>query len=244
MLTRLTATASVVILGAALAVALPAGPAHADCVVVNDVISCAASDADQKRGSGGSSDGGNGSNNSPDLCTGLPNGLPGVACTINAPAPVQRIPSIDLAQQARGDLELPAPHIHWSPQPRTYVELRTGLWVDPADFGRFDKSVTAGGQVVTAHATPKYVTWNLVETTIHCRNAGGADGTACGYTYQHSSADHPDGTYHITATITWGVTWNCAGDCDPGAGSALDDISMASAAQLPVDEIQTESQPG
>lgn len=246
MLTRLTATASVFILGAALAPALPPATARADCKVVHLVVDCAASDSDQKDGSGGAGNGGNGGDNSgPGIgCPDQGNGAPGLVCPITAPPPVQQVPSIDLAMNARDLLGLPAPNIHWAPQPRTYVQLRTGLWVDQANFARFDKSVTAGGQTVTAHATPKYVTWDLVETSIQCTNAGSANGTTCGYTYERASASQPDGKYHITATTTWGVTWECAGACDPDAGGALDDISMTSAAQLPVDEIQTESQPG
>jgi hypothetical protein len=247
MLTRLIATASVFTVGAALAVALPATTARADCDVVKLVVDCTASDTDRTGGSGGS--GGNENGGDTELgpgCADDGNGAPGAICDIPAPAAVQRIPSAELAVQARGSLALPAPHIHWSPDPRTYVQMRTGLWVDQGDFAHFKTTppVTAGDQTVTAYATPKHVTWGLVERTVQCQNAGSTDGTACGYTYQRSSAAQPDGKYHITATITWGVTWTCVGDCDPGAGGALDDISMTSAAELPVDEIQTESQPG
>jgi hypothetical protein len=245
MLTRLTATASAFILGAALAVALPPAAARADCTVKNGLVDCTASDADKRMGRHKGGKHGKGRDTGTGIgCPDQANGVPGLVCPIDAPNPVQRIPSIDLAWRARGDLGLPAPHVHWAPQPRTYVQLRTGLWVDRADFAEFSKSVSAGGQTVTATATPKRVEWGLVETTIQCQSAGSADGTACGYTYQRSSAAQPDGTYHITATITWSVNWTCQGACDPNAGGPLDPISMSSAAQLPVDEIQTETQPG
>ncbi|HEX6467583.1 MAG TPA: hypothetical protein VF069_00700 [Streptosporangiaceae bacterium] len=254
MLTRLTATASAVILAAALAITLPAalaapaGTARADCVVVNGVVSCVAGGAKHKPGSHRGGKKRTGGNNGPGVgCPGQPNLVPGLLCPINAPAAVRHVPSIDLAWEARGGLVPLAPEIHWSPQPRTYiVKLRTGLWINPDHFTELTHTVgQPGDQTVTAHATPEYVEWNLVETTIRCQNAGSADSTACGYTYQRSSADQPGGKYHITATINWRVTWECNGNCDPGAGTTpLPDISISSAAQLPVDEIQTESQPG
>ncbi|HZB31685.1 MAG TPA: hypothetical protein VE465_16110 [Streptosporangiaceae bacterium] len=245
MLTRFTATAGAFILGAALAVVLPPAAARADCKVINDIAYCDASDTDKRRGSGGSGGGNGGGNTGPGIgCPDDGTGVPGGVCDPTPPAAVQEIPSINLAFDARGSLGLPAPRIHWSPDPRTYVQLRTGLWVDQADFSPFTRSVTAGDQTVTVTATPKNVRWALVETTINCPNAGNPDGTACGYTYQRSSAGQPGGKYHITATITWGVEWQCDGDECDGDGGPLDDISMSSTAELPVDEIQTESQPG
>jgi hypothetical protein len=245
MLTRLMATASVLIVGTALATALPAATARADCTVINGVVYCDASDSDQQSGSNGSNNGGNGGGNTgPGAgCQNQGNGVPGQGCTQNPPA-APTVASIDLAWQARGNLAPPPPRIHWSPNPRSYVRLRTGLRIDKADFADLDRTVNAGGQQVTAHATPKRVEWNLVETTIQCPNAGSPDSTACGYTYQRSSASQPGGKYQITATIVWSVNWDCAGNCDPGAGGPLPDILAPATALLPVGEIQTESQPG
>jgi hypothetical protein len=245
MLTRLAATAAGIILCAALAVVLTPAAATADCEVIAGVAYCEADDEIQQRGSGNNNDN-NGGNSPPNNgCQNQGNGVPGQGCTEGAPA-APEVASIDLAWQARGLLGPPTPTIHWSPEPRSYVRLRTGLWVEPGDFAglRTDPPITAGEQTVTAIATPKHVEWNLVEKTIRCSTAGSPDGTECGYTYQRSSAGRPGGEYQITATVVWSVAWTCEGDCDPGAGGPLDDITASSTALLPVDEIQTESQPG
>jgi hypothetical protein len=241
MLTRFAAAASGVILCAAMAVVLSPTVAHADCEVIDGVVYCEATDSVNKPGSDGKRDGEN-----TGLGLGCPNqenGAPGSECTEGVPDEPD-VASIDLALQARGNLGPPTPSIHWSPDPRTYVRLRTGLWIDQADFTELDESINAGGQTVTAEATPKYVEWNLVEKTIQCSTAGSPNSTECGYDYQRSSASQPGGTYQISATVVWSVTWVCEGDCDPGAGGPLDDISTTATALLPVDEIQTESQPG
>ncbi|HEU5158025.1 MAG TPA: hypothetical protein VFU43_13600 [Streptosporangiaceae bacterium] len=248
MLKRLAASAAALVFGAALTVAWSPGTALADCKVIDKVAVCDASDADHQGGSGSGSNGsGNGGATGPNNgCQNQGNGIPGQGCLNNPPGPVQQIPSIDLAWDARGLLEPPPPRIRWSPEPRTYVRLRTGLWVEPAGFAPLhtEPPVEAGGQTVTAFATPKRVEWNLVETTIQCRSAGSPDGTQCGYSYQRSSAAQPGGRYQITATVVWDVTWTCEGaNCDSDGGD-LADITMTSTAQLPVDEIQTESQPG
>jgi hypothetical protein len=245
MLTRLAATASGIILCAALANVLTPAAATADCETIGSFVYCDASDADEQEGTDNNS---NGEGGDPAVGAGCQNqggGVPGQGCTEGAPAEPD-VASINLAWQARGALGPPAPRIRWSPDPRTYVRLRTGLWLEPGVFTtlRTDPPITAGGQTVTAIATPKHVEWDLVEKTIQCTNAGGPDSTECGYSYQRSSAGQPGGKYQITATVVWDVTWTCGGDCDPGAGGPLDDITASSTALLPVDEIQTESQPG
>jgi len=248
MLKKLAAPAVALVLGTAMLTAVNPGTALAGCKEVDGIVICDAEDADLVPGSNGGSGGtGNGGNTGPNNgCQNQGNGVPGQGCTNNPPGQVEQIPSIDLAFQARGLLQPPPPDIHWTPEPRTYVRLRTGLWIDQEGFGglQTDPPVVAGGQTVIAIATPKRVEWNLVETTIQCQNAGSPDGTECGYTYQRSSAAQPGGKYQITATVVWGVRWTCEGNCHPGAGGPLDDISMTATAQLPVDEIQTESQPG
>jgi hypothetical protein len=243
MLTRIAASAAALILATTAAIAFAPGTALADCHVVGGIVMCAAHDASRRHGSHGG--GGPAKNKGVgNGCQNQGNGVPLAVCTANVPA-APRVASIDLAWNARGLIQPPAPQIHWSPEPRTYVRLRTGLWVDPADFQplQSDPPVVAGGQTVIAYATPKRAEWNLVETTIVCRDGGTPHGTSCGYTYQHSSANQTDGKYQISATIVWGVTWTCTGNCDQ-AGGTLADLRMTSTTQLPVDEIQTESQPG
>jgi len=252
MLKRIAAPAVAFVLGAMIAIALPSGAALADCHTdPNGVITCDASDSGGQNGSGGdkgSGGSGNGGATGPNNgCQNQGNGQIGQGCTAGAAAAqqAQAIPAVQWAAQARSQLQPPPPAIRWTPEPRTYVQLRTGLWIEPDTFDTL-RSPTAGvpGEAVVAIATPKRVEWNLVETTIQCPNAGSPDGTQCGYTYQRSSAGQPGGKYQITATVVYGVTWTCTGDGCDQAGATLDDLPMSATAQLPVDEIQTESQPG
>jgi hypothetical protein len=160
-------------------------------------------------------------------------------------APAVQVRTIDVAYDARNQLQLPAPRIHTSPRNKTYVQLRTGLWLDPGDFARETAPASAGGQTVTAIGEPKSVTWNMGESSVTCDTAGSPQGTQCGYTYQRSSADQPNGKYAISATVTWNVRWTCAGvGCDAAGGTyAVPTMSMTTSATLAVGEVQTGNQP-
>jgi hypothetical protein len=180
---------------------------------------------------------------------GCPNQGNGIGCTQGPPpaAGADPTPTIQLAGNASDQIDFPAPKIGTSPSPRSYVQMTTGLWVDPADFTVLSKSVRdpLGDQTVTATATPVSVTWKMVEGTVVCQGPGARDTTQCGYTYQRSSAGQPSGKYRISATTTWTIAWDCQGeDCQNSGIPPLDPVSMTTFQDLPVAEIQTESQPG
>jgi len=173
---------------------------------------------------------------------------PTVACltvgnAVPAAAPVR---TIDVAYRARDQLQLPTPTVHTSPKNRTYVALRTGLWLDDGQYAQKTESVTDGATTVTAIGDPQQVTWNMGESTVTCHSGGSPDGKACGYTYQRSSAGQPNGRYAVTVTITWYVHWTCEGVCDAAAGDWAPNSTMARTtdATLAVGEVQTESRPG
>jgi hypothetical protein len=163
-----------------------------------------------------------------------------------APAPPQRIPTIDVAYNAQNQLVLPAPHVHTSPAGKTYVELRTGLWVNPGDFAHEEAPATVPGQTVTAIAEPKDITWKMGEgRSVTCKTAGRPNGTRCGYTYHRSSASQPGGKYAIAVTVTWNVYWTCQGACDAAQGTyAQPTMAMTTNTTLAVGEVQTQSRPG
>jgi hypothetical protein len=179
-------------------------------------------------------------------CPNLPGGAIGSGCVPGAPGPAAvpvRDPAL-VAADARDQLVLPPPGINTSPSPRTYVQkLRTGLWVTRA-FHVFKAEARdpLGVETVVATATPQGVTWNLVEETVTCDGPGSPNNTACGHTFQRSSAAQPNGKYHISATVTWRITWACTQGCT--ATGVLPDMPMTSFLDLPVLEIQTESHPG
>ncbi len=166
--------------------------------------------------------------------------VPGAATP--APAPPT---TAELVAQARASAEFPTPEVNTAPEGKTYVGLRTALWVE----GFQDVPTTpinVGGQNISLIAKPKSVTWNMGEktgtgeTTFDCPDAGSRDGKTCNYTYRHSSASEPGGKYMITATITWDVTWTCVGaNCDSGGGVLPPASFTSEETPLTVGEIQT-----
>lgn len=165
----------------------------------------------------------------------------------NAPAPAAVVPTIDVATLARAGLQLPYPTVHTSPANKTYVQLRTGLWIGQGDYGTFTADATAGGTTVRAIANPNDVTWRMGESTVTCHSPGSKSGRTCGYTYQRSSAGQPNGKYAISVTTTWNISWVCVqGTCDAPSGGwgPNSTMSRTTDAALAVGEVQTESRPG
>ncbi len=241
MLTRL---GSALVLAAATVttVAVAPGSAGADpCTTVGNRVICGAGSHRHQGGGGGNGNGGGGATGPGLGCANLGNTI---ACPPGAnPAPVPHVPTIDVAYSARDQLTVPAPHVHTAPAARSYVQIRTGLWIDRGDFAAQSVTAQVPDQAVTATATPRSVTWDMGEGTTTCQGPGAAGGTGCGYTYERSSAGRPGHKYTIGATITWDVTWTCTGTCDQ-AGGALEPLTMTTTARLEVGEVQTESKPG
>ncbi|MBB4773356.1 hypothetical protein [Actinomadura livida] len=140
---------------------------------------------------------------------------------------------------AQASTEYPTPTVHTAPDGKTYVRVRTSLWIEGFDNVQ-TQPITVGAQTVQLVATPKSVTWNLGEKTIVCDDAGSKDGKTCNYAYQRSSASRSGGAYQITATITWDVRWTCEGaDCDEAGGSLGVNSIPSAPTPLVVSEIQT-----
>ena len=135
-----------------------------------------------------------------------------------------------LAAQAYRELHVPQPSIGAGPdRTKLAVNLWTWLWVD--NPGQLSVTVAAGGVSVTATASLAQVTWTLGEpatqsdtyqpgspATITCQGAGTAPPTSydwkaqppCGYKYHWRSLNERTdgtGTWPITATTNWTVTW-------------------------------------
>lgn len=154
----------------------------------------------------------------------VPNGGPGVP-----PPPPPPNPAV-LAEQAYKELRVPAPTIAIGPdRTRIAVSLWTWLWID--DPGPLTATVAAAGVSVTATATLASTEWTLGEpaaggdtfapgetATITCSGSGTPppadfDWKAeppCGYQFHWRSTKERtggSGTWPITATSTWDVTW-------------------------------------
>ncbi|CUU56477.1 hypothetical protein Ga0074812_1084 [Parafrankia irregularis] len=144
-----------------------------------------------------------------------------------------------LAEQARSQLRLQGPAIALSPTSRQLIRLPTWMWLDPAGWEPVSATAAAGGVSVTATATPAGVDWSMGDgTQVHCAGPGtpypaGGDPKAsspdCGHTYQRVSEDQPGGTFPVTVTLTWNVTWAGAGQT-----GAFDGLTTVSTVQVEV----------
>jgi len=161
------------------------------------------------------------------------------------PAPGPPAPGV-LAVLVRERLVLPLPVIRSSPAPGSLqlTRLPTWLWISPAMWAPRSKTADVPGESVTATATPVSVTWNMGDgSAVICKGPGipytsvyspSSPSPDCGHTYSRSSAGQPGGAYHVTATITWDITWAGTG----GAGGALPPLRTVAAAAFQVAESQ------
>ena len=181
---------------------------------------------------------------------GAPAGCQRTVCALvlqvpGGPAPGPPAPQA-LAVLVRQRLELPLPVIRSSPAPGSLqlTRLPTWLWISPAVWTPRSKTADVPGESVTATATPVSVTWNMGDgSAVSCRGPGipytskyspSSPSPDCGHTYTQSSAAQPGGAYHVTATITWDITWAGTG----GAGGALPPLHTLAAAAFQVAESQ------
>ena len=108
------------------------------------------------------------------------------------------------------------------PYRRTWVGVPVWLWVanpKPLTYGPYTQTATLGGVTVTARATVTQVDWTSGDGN-HATCAAGtpfdsstwadqaaADSPTCGFRFQRTSAEQPDGVWNVTATSHWTVSW-------------------------------------
>ncbi|MDG4795441.1 hypothetical protein [Micromonospora sp. WMMD1082] len=144
-----------------------------------------------------------------------------------------------LAQEAVRHLRLPAPQIRLSPDAGApqVVYVPTWMWVDEAVWSPRSATASLSGLSVTAVGTPLTVAWSTGDgRSLQCGK--GTPWTAsrdpasaspdCGHTYTTPSRA---GTYTVTATITWRVTWS-------GGGVAGTEPDVTSTASVPVQVVE------
>ena len=157
------------------------------------------------------------------------------------PAPgVVQVNPVVVAQQAVKELPLVSPTIEMAPPPGSpqLVGVATWMWVNPGAWQTLSASATAGTVTTTATATPQKVVWNMGDgDTVTCDGPGTPyrasapnATTDCSYTWAQA------GTYQVTATLYWSVTWTATGA--PGGGNL--GLQAGPAAQVSV--TVTESQ--
>ncbi|HSJ59638.1 MAG TPA: hypothetical protein VK895_00280 [Jiangellaceae bacterium] len=103
------------------------------------------------------------------------------------------------------------------------VGMPVWMWAENPDshtVGPITASASAGGITVTATARLQKLTWDMGDgTKVTCIGAGTpydagygkAESPDCGHLYTRTSAHEPDGTYTVTASSDWVVTWEGAG---------------------------------
>ena len=149
------------------------------------------------------------------------------ATTVKPAAPAAlAVSPLLLAHQAVSHLALPALTIRMAPPTDRdqLVGLASWLWV--TGWQSHSASATAGPVSATVTAVPVEVIWDLAGHQVTCSGAGTAyqpnmpaanQHTSCSYTWTQSSAGQPGGTFPVTATVYWQVTWAARGA--PGGGS-------------------------
>ncbi|WP_162602558.1 hypothetical protein [Nocardioides daejeonensis] len=133
----------------------------------------------------------------------------------------------EVAQLAIDDMQLRAIDVGITPSPGAdrigLVGMPVWMWAanpDSHTFGPITATASAGGITITATAKVQKVTWRMGDgTTVECRSAGTPYKASygkkpspdCGHVYTSSSAGKPGGTYTVTATSSWVITWEGAG---------------------------------
>ena len=136
-------------------------------------------------------------------------------------AGVVQVNPVVVAQQAVKQLPLASPTIEMAPPPGSpqLVGVATWMWVNPGAWQTLSASASTGTVTTTATATPSKVVWSMGDgDTVTCNGPGTPyrasapnATTNCSYTWGQA------GTYQVTATLYWSVTWTATGA--PGGGN-------------------------
>jgi hypothetical protein len=139
-----------------------------------------------------------------------------------------------VGEQAVQQLGLGSPTIEMAPPSGSpqLVGVATWLWIDPAAWQDKTASASAGTVTATATAAPSKVVWEMGNgDSVTCDGPGtpysASDPNAttdCSYTWPQA------GSYTVTATVYWSVTWTAVG----AAGGGNLGLQAGPAAEVPV----------
>ncbi|WP_243398975.1 hypothetical protein [Cryobacterium zongtaii] len=128
---------------------------------------------------------------------------------------------------------------------KSYVGVPIWMWAanpTPLSYGPYVQSTTLGGVTITATAQVSSIVWNMGDgTTVACANAGtpfvvaygAVDSPTCGHRYARTSAAQPGGTFPITATSQWQVSWEGGGE------SGVIPLTTTATSAVRINEIQS-----
>jgi hypothetical protein len=161
----------------------------------------------------------------------------------NPPPPAAVVPSpAQLAAEAQSQLTLTTPVIESNPQPGLpqMVDVPMWSWLVAGQFAPVSATASVPGVSVTATATPAAVVWNFGDgTSLTCAGPGTAyvpgsnpliASPTCGHTYTRSSGS---GTFTVSATVEWNVTWAGA-----GLSGAFNNLATTATEQVRVEQNQ------
>ncbi len=157
-----------------------------------------------------------------------------------------------LAEQAIASLVMRAPEIRMAPPPGStsgLVGLPVWMWTERGEqfLGPARQSVSAAGVTVAAVGEVSRIVWDMGDgTTVVCGPgtpySPGVQGELpdCGHVYAQASSRHVPGggSWPITATSTWTVTWS------GGGLSGTETLELSSSAELFVGELHVLNQDG
>ena len=177
---------------------------------------------------------------------GVLNPMPPIWVTGAQPAGgVVQVNPVVVAQQAVKQLPLASPTIEMAPPSGSpqLVGVATWMWVNPGAWQTLSASASAGTVTTTATATPQKVVWDMGDgDTVTCDGPGtpysASDPNAttnCSYTWA------APGTYTVTATIFWSVSWTAKGAA--GGGNLGVQGGPASSVTVRVEESQAINTP-
>lgn len=172
-------------------------------------------------------------------CNGSPE-LVGGSYLVPQGAPVD--PEV-LASQALASVSIPSPSMFTSPSnDRLYSQVRTWLWVEGGWWRTYSATASTGGVTTTVTAAPRRAVWSMGDGgSTTCRGPGVPwrrgmrdDATYCSYIYRHSSAGEDGGTYTLSVTVWFEITWTS----NTGQSGTLAGITRSASRSVEVGEVQ------
>ncbi len=148
-----------------------------------------------------------------------------------------------LAADALSTALISVPSINTSPSnDRLYTQVRTWLWVDSGWWRTYSTTANAGNVTSTVTARPTRAVWRAGDGGGTTCNGPGVewrpgmrdDATYCSYIYRRSSANDPGGTYTLSVTVSFEITWAS----NTGQSGTLPAISRTASRQVEVGQVQ------
>ncbi len=156
-----------------------------------------------------------------------------------------QVDPVVVAQQAAKELVFASPTIEMAPPDGSpqLVEVASWLWLGPGAWQTLTASASAGPVTTTATATPSKVVWDMGDgASVTCHGPGTPYAssepnatTDCSYTWPQA------GTFTVTATVYWSVTWTATGA--PGGGNLGVQAGPPAQVQVTVTESQAINTP-